>query len=235
MANYVQAGADYSYRVSFTVDGEFVTPETASISVQKSNGTFAGGVQDEALETGQTSVYFKIPSAANIRTQPYELRYVSVQFTYQGVEHLYQDVYTLRDSVLMPVTKNDVRAIVSMTTTELPDDNIDIFMAYGQVDDDMGGLLASTLNAGSLLTPHAQRALTARAALNSCTMIDMMWYQSEQADNTLYSRFAKVDFEAMLARLAGIYTEALGLANAGSSINTNLFTVFTDTDPVTGA
>lgn len=237
MTKYVQAGASYPYRVNYTVNGELVIPSAATITVQKQDGTYADGINGVTLSHTTTSTTYNISSAANVKTLPYELRYVLVKYTYAGIEYTQRDVYTLKDSILLPVTPEDVRIMVAMTSEELPDENIDLFLAYSEFSEAVGEAanIDTLLAGGSALTPTIMRGITAQAALNSCIMLEFMIYQSEQADNTIYNRFSKVDFEMMLARLRGIVADSIVGVNGATITDVTIFTVFTGTDPVTGA
>lgn len=236
MTRYGQVGSAFQYKTDFVVDGELVSPTSAKITVQK-NGGVATSVTDVALSMDQdaTSASYLIAGSVNNTTLPQELRFITVKFTYEGTEYLINDVYFLKASLLIPATKADVRALVSMSTTELPDDNIDLFYAYSQLDTDLAGTLAGLITNGSTLLPEIQKALIAKAAFNSCQMIEMMYFQSEQADNTNYKRFSKIDFEALLARLGRLYNQAIIDVSGTESTIPSLFIVATGTDAITGA
>lgn len=235
MTRYGQTGATFQFKTDFVVDGELISPTSAKITVQK-NGGEATSVTDVALTMGvdDTSASYNIASTVNNTTLPQEIRFITVKFTYEGAEYVINDIYFLRDSLLVPATKADVRALVSMSTTELPDDNIDLYYAYSQLDADLDGTLGSLITNGSLLIPKIQKAITAKAAFNSCQMIEVMYFQSEQADNTTYKRFSKIDFEALLARLDGIYNDSLIEVGGTDVTLPSLFIVAVGTDVITG-
>lgn len=233
---YGQIGSAFQYKTDFVVDGELVSPTSAKITVQKNDGT-ATSVTDVAfsMELNDTSASYLIPGSVNNTTLPQELRFITVKFTYESTEYTINDVYFLKSSLLIPTTKADVRALVAMSTTELPDENIDLIYAYSQLDSDLDGTLDGLISNGSILLPRIQKALTAKAAFNSCQMIEMMYFQSEQADNTTYKRFSKVDFDALLNRLTGIYNNALQDLSDTESTLPSLFIVAVGTDAITGA
>lgn len=236
MTKYAQSNKAFNYKVDFIVDGELVTPTSASITVLKNDGS-ATSVTDAALtiNSDATSAVYTIGASDNQNTLPQTLRFITVKFVYNGVTYTVNDVYLLRDSLLIPVSPNDVRALVSMTSAELPDENIDLFFAYSQLDTDIDGNLDDLISNGSAFIPQIQKALAARAAFNSCQMIELMLYQSEQADNTLYKRFSKIDFAAMLARLESLYNDSIGLILEAETGIPTIFLAVTGTDPVTGA
>lgn len=237
MAKYAQAGADLNYRIDFAVDGELVVPTSATISLQKPDGTYLLTDAAVTLVSGQTFAYHTIGAVNNTKTLAYELRYVTVKFVFGGRTYTQTDVYSLQDSMLLPVTRDEVRSLVAMTSAELPDSQIDLVYAYGQVVTDVGEEVnvGNLLSGGSALTPSIQQAIRIKAALNSCLMLELMVYQSEQADNTIYNRFTNFDFEALFARLTGLYGEALMAIAETVEATPQRFVVVTDTDPVTGA
>ena len=234
---YVQTNSDFPYRVNYMVNGEPVIPSSAKISVLDQSGGYPGNIVEATLDVTSTGTTYVILSSANQRNSDYDIRYIVVQFTYNSVVYTMQDMYALQDSMRLPVTPNDVRALLSMNSTELPDESIDLFSAYAQFQNDLGTdvNLTTLLNSGSALIPNIMRGIAAYAALNSTVAIELMLYQSEQADNTLYTRFAKLDFESILARLRGLIADALGEVGATTITDITIFRVFTDTDPVTGA
>ena len=236
MTKYGQIGSAFNYIANFIVNGELVTPSSATITVQKNDGG-ATSVTDVALpiSADSTSVIYQIPSSVNSATLPQEIRFITIKFVYQGAHYTINDVYLLRNSLLIPVTKDAVRALVTLTPSELPDDNIDLYYAYSQLDNALGNTLGSLISNGSIFLPNIQKALAARAALDSCKLIELMVYQSEQADNTIYKRFSKIDFESMMARLEAMYSEAIvEISEEDLSVPT-LFIISSGTDALTGA
>ena len=236
MTKYAQSNSAFNYKVDFIVDGELVTPTSASITVQKNDGS-ATSVTNAALtiNSGATSAVYVIGAPDNQNTLPQTLRFITVKFVYNGVTYTVNDVYMLRDSLLLPVSKDDVRALVTMTKSELPDENIDLFFAYSELDTVLGGNLGTLISSGSSFLPNIQKALAARAAYNSCQLIELMLYQSEQADNTLYKRFSNIDFEALMARLAALYDNAILIITEGETSIPTIFLAVVGTDAVTGA
>lgn len=237
MSKYAQAGVDLSYRMDFAVDGEPVVPTSATISLQKPDGTYLITDAAVTLVSGLNYAYHTIGAVNNAKTLPYELRYVTVKFVVGGRTYTQTDLYSLQDSMLLPVTFDEVRALVAMTSTELPDSAIDLVFAYGQVVTDVGEdvNVASLLSGGSSRTPAIQQALRIKAALNSCTMLELMVYQSEQADNTIYNRFTNFDFATLFDRLNKLYGDALVTITEGTISGPTRFVVVTGTDPLTGA
>lgn len=238
MSRYIVNNTALTYKISFEVDGEFVSPSSASITLTKNDGTVVGGINDTALTipAEATSVNYTISGANNTSTLDYELRYITVKFVYNSNTYFLRDYYTIRDNLRIPVTASDVRILTGLSNSELSDDQIDIFAAYDNVQNDLTVNLATLLDDGSLLIPEIQNAIKARAALDSMLMVETLIFQSEQADNTLYKRFNQIDFEALLNRLRAMYSRALAKLEGietGNNTSVTSFIVSTGVDPVT--
>lgn len=233
---YAQINSPFNYTVQFQLNGEPVSPSSATITIVDNTGsdTSVDGVS-LTIPTAATSVIFTIPADVNETTVPNALRYVQIAFVYLGQTHYISDVYLLRASLLMPITKDDVRRLTTMTSSELPDENIDLFAAYNELNSDLGGVLPTLIADGSEFVPQIQLALAAKAAVNSCLLLELMLMQSEQSDNTIYKRFSKIDFEAMLARLRGLYDTNLILISEVTVAVPTIFIAAVGTDPITGA
>lgn len=236
---YAKAGADYPIKIDFVVNGQPVSPSAATITVLKNDQTVAGGVSNASITipSGATFLYYNIPAIANGMTLEYELRYVNVSFTYGGITYTINDFYVIRNNLNIPVSKDDIRALLSLNAVEMPDEYIDLFSAYVEVQTAVGDTvnLDSLIISGSPLIAQIQLAVKYRAALNSGVFIENMMYQMEQADNTLYRKFEQMDFPALFARLDLGYQQALA-ALLGDDFTTDFsfFTVVTPPDPVTG-
>lgn len=239
MPKYVQADKAYNYQVSFEVGGELVSPTSALITLQDNSGQIVEAIENDPIvvATDATSAVYTIPAEANAKTLTYDLRYVTISFQYNGATYTIRDFYAIQDNVLIPVTPDDVRNVVGMTSEELPDERIDIPQAMALVQADVDVDLATQFNTGSVLVPYAQRAIALRAAMDSCMFIENMIYASEQADNTLYKRF-ETDLDAIQQKLADAYAAAINALNGVDPLTAQavtFFTAVTGTDPVTGS
>lgn len=241
MSKYIEVGKDYNYKIDFIVDGDFVSPDSASVTLTNNAGTVVGSIQDTpvTIPSGATSALFTVPGSANTKTLAYELRYLTVTFIYQGKTYQIRDFYAIRDSLRLPITYDDVRALSGLSNAALPDERIDLLLAYSQVQLELPDLnLDNLLATGSAQIPYLQQAVALKAAINSTGVLELMVFQSEQADNTLYKRFATMDFADIGLRLSNLYRFAIAQLSGetiDSAINGPIFVVVTGDDPVTGA
>lgn len=238
MTEYVQVSKAHAYKINFVVDGEPVTPSSAMFTLTRNDGTVMGGFDESALTIGAdaTSVIVSIPGSANAATLDSELRYCTTEFVYDGKTYILRDFYFLRSELNFPLSPNDVRAALGLSSSELPDASIDIIHSYDQVQLDLPDVsLSNILETGSDLIPTLIDAVKYKAALEAATVIQSTMLQMEQADNTLYRRFAEVDFDGIMANLAKKYSLALlRLSGATDSTTATLVIVTADTDNITG-
>lgn len=236
MTKYAQADAILNYNIEFNVNGQLVHPDSATITVLKNDGTVADSIEAVALTVvdANTNTVYAISAAANAKTLPYEIRYVKVNFTWNGQDYETFDNYVVQENLLIPVSKQDIRNFLSFSASELPDDQIDIMAAYAQLGDDTKITLSDIFTNGSALAPYVIEGIKAKTALNSCIMLELMIAQTEQADNDIFKRYTTVDFQALLDRLTNMYSEAIGLVTETEPTDILFFSAFTDTDPITG-
>lgn len=237
----VQSNTDYVFRADFVVSGDFVSPDTGSVllTMQRNDGVVITGYNKEPLTVAPnaTSVLVNIPAADNAPTLPNEIRYLTIDFTVDDVPYKISRFYMLRESVLFPLTPDDVRALLGVDELVIPDSSIDILGAYGLVKSDAGEVdLDAIMTTGGDLLPTVIEAVRYRAAMMYVPIMQNTMFQSEQSDNTNYKRFAKVDFAALSDSLLARYAELLGLLIGTPAIPTLpvVFAKTSETDTITG-
>lgn len=238
MPKYVLNNTALNYAIDFEVDGEKVIPTSATITLTNNAGSVVGSINNSSVTiTGPRSV-FTISAGNNTTSLDYDLRFIDVDFVYNSKSYHIHDYYTIKSNFRIPVTAEDVRLFVGLTAAEISDDQIDIFGATSQVQDDMTSNITTLISSGSALIPTLQVAIKAKAAFNCLTFIETTIMQSEQADNTLYRRYDRINFQDMFTRLQGAYDTAINKLNGvtvGDADAVTIFLAVTGTDPVTGA
>lgn len=235
MAKYAENNKAYKYKVTFTVDGELIAPTTATYTLRDNEGLIVESLEEIPLVNISTTNTIQIPAEANIVTKTVELRYVTIEFTYLNNSYTLEDYYYIRaNNLRIPVTPQEVQTVLGQ---DIPLDHIDIYEAYGLVQVDAVNVdLDNIITSGSELLPYLSAAVKYRAAMTASLSIETTMMQMEQADNTLYRRFEKVDFPSMREQLSLMYATALarltGVTDGGV---TQLYsTIAVGTDPVTG-
>lgn len=237
MSKYVTAGSASVHHVDFLVGGELVVPTSASYTLTKNDGTALQTNSPLTVTSTTTGVDITISSGNNTVSLPNEVRYLSVKFVYGGTTYTIDQYYLLRSNTRFPLSPDDVRAVLGLQSSELDDSNIDILRAYDLVQSDVEDVdLAAVLSGGTALLPTLIEAVKIKAAMVSTVGIEASMFQMEQADNTLYKRFASVDFNAIRGDLSGRYSQLLALL-ADEDTTAGAVTISQlafGTDPVTG-
>lgn len=238
MARYVGSGQGCVLHFDFIVDGELVTPTSASYTLTKNDGTVIGSSNTAiTIPENSSSVNISVSGANNTKTLDNEIRYMDVSFVYKTQTFTLHDFYFLADSVKFPLSPADVRAVLGVTEEEAPDYSIDILGAYASVTEDVGNDLSGILTGGTSLLPALIEAVKYKTAGGMVSGIQSSMMQSEQADNTLYKRFTSIDFAAIAADIAGRYSAALRKLNGVSTPASPILSILSGnaTDYVTGS
>lgn len=239
MSKYVVVDSDQTLRFDFIVDGQNVEPTSAYYTVTKNDYTVVNSLEDETitLTPGNTYVNILIPGSANAVTLVNELRYVTLKFIYQGNTYTQYQYYYLVDNIVFPLSYDEIRAVIGVSQAEVPDNMIDILSAYKTVASEVTVNVETILTTGTVLLSHLIAAVKYKAALDISIGIETSIYQSEQADNTLYTRFQTIDFDRLRQDLASRYDAALNKLDsieAGTTVRVYATTAV-GTDAVTGA
>lgn len=233
---YAVAGKSYVQHFDFEVDGQLVVPTAASYSVRNNAQEIVEGLEDETIDLTSSPTSINIMLAEEVQTvdAPNTLRYVDLQFTYGDIVYQVGDFYGVRESMILPIKPDQVRFVLGVSDAELPDEAIDLYQAYFLVQGEVGLTLDDIITSGSEQLPYLVEAVICKAAMSFYTSMQTSIMQSEQADNSLYKRFAKVDFGALKAELAGRYAIALRQLTGDVAVTPLLSTLAQGTDAVTG-
>ena len=230
---YVAEDADTVVHIDFIVDGELVTPDSVTYTVTDSQGNVVQSLEDVDLEDFTTSAEIALDGNVNTKVLLNEVRYVDVIFIYNDGRYLTQKFYFIRENVRFPLSKDEVRTVLGVTSSEISDEMIDIFSSYQDVKDDLGTDLDGTLEGGGVEVPHIINATKYKAAINVSDTLELLVFRSEAVDNDKYSRFSGADFDAIRGRLTVKYNEFLRSISGDDPTDTTLFIVSNQTDPVT--
>lgn len=215
MSKYVTDGTASIYHVDFIVNGQLVVPTEASYQLCSNDGTTIGGSPTNrpiTLPSLATGVDLEISESDNTATVENEIRYVDVSFTYNNIEYSVSDYYLIKDSIRLPISKQDVRSILGVTDVELTDPDIDLIEALYLAQQDIPETdIEAIFTSGSALVPAAIIAVKTKAAILASVCIENYMLQSEQADTSVYKRFMEIDFEAMRKALQERYNAAINV------------------------
>lgn len=238
---YVKKDTSHSFYIEFIVENQLVVPDTDSVTVTltKPDGTILSGYNELAVTpgVGDSYVVLEITASANAKTNDYELRHLEIYFEKDSKPHTMLVNYNLVDRVNIPVTPDEVRAVLGISVDEWPDENIDIIKAYSDIQEEeqLNGVdVDATFEGGTSIVRNLVEAVKLKAALNILPALQIIAVQSQQADNVMFRRFETIDFETLRATLFGEYSRQLSLVAGDDNTSLVYTTIGQGTDAVTG-
>lgn len=180
------------------------------------------------------SVVISVPSTLNELAVGDMIGGRELSWTYEvdGIERGGEFRYTLERSIPFPVTPQGVRDKLGIEQHELPDETVplmDAYLEYGE-QVDLDAIEASGTSREIRLIVNALEAI---AALNVLPTLQVRIAASEESGTNIYSRYAKVDWEAIRAQLRAYVAAAS--AEFAPSTGSGLFSLAGPaTDAITG-
>lgn len=226
---------DQAFVINYMVDGEFVIPDAASIKLSLRNhlGTLLLDKVAVADTLTTSSVISIAASHHAIGTDNYQPRYGVVDFTVDALPHRVQFQYMLSSFLPLHATPQDVRNVFGAEYRELPDESIDLYRAYFDLQADHSTPLFDALQAGSL---DANTAVVCKAALNIISGIQGRLLRRERNDTSEFER-NRIDYDLLKGEIEGKLIEALqGITGITYDVGSHpLLMVTSPTDAITGA
>lgn len=231
------ANQNVTLTVDFLVDGDFVMPDTATITLRDNAGAvIAGWDHIDLTPSGYTSTTVIIPAADNqiAVEKMYESRFAVIDFTVQGTAHQRMISFKLMDFVPMTATPADVRREFGLDESELPDADVDLPSAYFQLTNRFPLVFPAALTLGTHLTLSANLAIVLQAALN---LVPSLMFRAGKSFKSEESQFQRnnADFEALRRDLSNRLATELATLTETSSVAVSSLVLSNPTDPVTGA
>lgn len=204
-AVWFEANTDVTVPIDFIVDGDFVTPDSASFVVRGHDGTqlITGAVADGKIT---------IPAASNVITASWENRYISVFFIYAGGTHSLKISYKLSDFLPLSVTPQSVRDLLGVDDRELPDSAIDLTESYFQILDQSGSAISDALTLTGPRNRAVNMAITLQAALNILPSLPLRLMITVREEDSSASRLKEIDFDKLEASLKSALADLLNKA-----------------------
>lgn len=228
---WYEAEEDVTFTIDYQVDGEFVTPTSASYKLRAHDGTV---LDAGTLSVAGTSVEFTILAAQHSIASAWETRYLLVSFVAGGKQYLRTIAYQLGTFVPMTASKDKVRALIGLDGSELPDDDLDLHEAYFELADEYETDFTDAFTAVGTKNRLANQAVALKAALNVIQSVPLRTKIQVRTENTTVARSDKIDFERLAAALENKLHSTLQDLIVTSVVNTALFELSTPTDAITG-
>jgi hypothetical protein len=243
MLNFT-AGDDVSLVVPFTVDSEYQTPDTGTVtySVRDNTGTLITGLTNISLyvTSGITETAITVPAINNAISLPTEIRTLICSFKVGSKPYQFVQAYRLNPWLNIAMTEDDVRRQLGLSSTELPDADVDFYGAYYLLDAQINtmtqstGMLAAALSSGTINAKYANDALVYKAAFDLMPSLPARLLQKEQLGQASYQRYSGFDFGALHDMIADLLEDALTNITGMASTYPSLLTVGTRPDIIKG-
>lgn len=206
---WFEADTDVTVPIDFIVDGDFVDPSSATFIIRDHTGAQldSGPVID-----GQVTV----PAALNEILDPWENRYISVVFSYNGGTHFFRESYSLSEFIPLSARPRSVRDILGVDQKELPDDAIDVTEAYFQLLDQRGPAFSEALSLTGERNRALNQAVILQAALNVLPSLPLRLMITVRTEDSSASRLKEIDFDKLEAGLAASLAHYINLATAAN-------------------
>lgn len=243
----IYEGLSCTVDVEFVANGEFVSPDE-NTEITASFYNFDGTIVPEfenvvltppSLNDISTSNSISVPIDSKFTSIPLgkfrEYRYLVVYFTFSGSSHFSRKIILIDKMPFYTIEPKDVRAVFGLSSSDLPDEEIDIEGEYTRLLSENPNL-EEKFKSGGVDCNKANRLLTLRTALIYANGLDLLAVQSEAEGTTKITRFSGVDFKEKInnvkAEIEDIMVELGESSEAGS---VDLFQVVDVGDIFTGA
>jgi hypothetical protein len=234
MLNFT-VGDNVTIVVPFLIDSEYSTPDTGSVSysVRDNTGTLISALTNVSVyvAAGLTEFPFQIPGSYNAVSLPTEIRSLIVTYKVGGNPYQFVQAYRLNPWLNITGSPDDVRRQLGLSSTELPDADVDFYSAYYLLDAQINtltqstGMLAAALQSGTINAKYANDALVYKAAFDLMPSLPARLLQKEQMGTTSYQRYSGFDFGALHDMIADLLEDALTNITGMASTFPSLLTV----------
>ncbi|MES0134506.1 hypothetical protein NKJ88_06020 [Mesorhizobium sp. M0016] len=236
------AGTDVTLMVMLTDAGTPLVPDAGSMTytVRDQEGVAIPGLSGIPITTGPTTfrVSVVVPAINNsiAAEKRFEKRVVTFNYLVGGVGKQQSETYRLTAFLNHIVNGGQVRGFIGVQQHELPDEEIDLMVAYLKVEKVVGLVdLGTALASGTTLELAANEMIRMQAVLDVLPSLKQRIAQSETNGIKGFSRPAIRDFAEVEQKAKDRYADALAETTGRTTDATHTLAVLTqDTDPVTG-
>lgn len=238
---YVTAGDDVTIVAPFMAGLDYAAPDAGSVTytLRDNAGAAIAGQTNVAVAVTAGANQWPITILAARNTvgggMLLEKRTLEVSFTVGTQPYRYVANYRVTAHLPITVTEDDVRSVFGLSTTELPDEDIDLVVAYFDVDAALGaGILLAALTSGQRRAITADQAVTYRAAINLIASLPLRILQQESTGTNKYARFLTLDLDTLRRSVSALLDDAYTVLTGVVPPLPRLVVVGGRTDIITG-
>ena len=193
------------------------------------------------ITSGQVSYLVEIAGSNNILTKPM-FEQMKLEWTYTTASQAISEsiTYTIIARIPFPATKDGVRKMLGVDSSELPDDEIDLLAAYMTFQSNFSNPATLSIHedAGTLVAYRITQAIEAEAALAVFPTLQIRLPKKYDSGTSSYERWTSIDWGLLYSGIAQRVSDALLLVDPTLDIYpvTDIFTLSDrGTDAITGA
>lgn len=237
-------GTNITLMVMLSEDGNPLVPDSGSLTytVRDHDGLAFSDLTDVPVDTGPAT--FQVPivipafnNAVGIDAgRRFEKRTVTLSFLVNGVGKQQHVAYRLIAFLNHIVTPGQIRGFIGVQQHELPDEEIDLMVAFLKVEKVVGLTeLATALASGTTIELSANDMIRMQAVLDVLPSLKQRVAQSETNGLKGFSRPVIRDFSEVEQKARDRYSDALTDTTGRTTDSAHSLAVLTqDTDPITG-
>lgn len=236
---YVTGGTNSVASFDIIVDGEFSSPDVGSVtySLRDNAGALVGAQTNVVVTTvaGQNRINIPILATYNTLTLETETRAVILSCLIGGKAYSFVQGYTLTPWLPYVTTPADVRALIGLSVSELPDSAVDLIAAYYELANTATrAALDASLAAGGRQALVTNNGIAAQAGIFALPSLQLRVNLMEKSDADSFQRYKTIDWSTIAARLSDLVSQTLAAATGVPQEAPIFIFVTTNTDPVTG-
>jgi hypothetical protein len=233
----LEAGSKFRFLIQFN-QGQPVTPLTYTLYNQDGDVVTTDTI---AITPTQISYTVEIAGSFNSLSKPL-FEQMRLEWQYNTADQAILDsvTYTIRAPIPFPVSEANVRKMLGVDLSELPDSDVDLFAAYlnfkNKFEDPT--LLDAYGSQGSLDAYKLTMAIEATAALSVFPTLAIRLPKKYDSGTSSYERWNTIDWELLYSDIASRVTDGLSVIDPNLELFpvTDIFTLSDrGTDQITGA
>lgn len=230
---WVQSGRTAHFPIQFEVEGEIVVATSLDVTLIHKDGSEVA-LPQSFLPGTDFNIQVDAAHLSLADGARYEPHTLLVQFgTDRGLRE-FQVFFMVSERLPIVVTPHDVRSLLGLTGSELPDADIDLPLAYFDLLDTYGSELDDVFAQSGFQFLAANHAVVARAALMVIPSLKLRIAQTQKAEDQTFTRFAGTDLELLQAEIQRNLTEYLDQALKREATPPTFLLFGTPTDAITG-
>lgn len=233
---YFASGERVNINIDFIINDEYFTPTVGTVKYtlkDNSNLPIAGQVNVPIVTTATTTnVVLDLLASYNIKEaeKSFEYRFLEISGLTDGKPFIIRERYRLIDSNVMLLDPENVRLVLGVNSSELPDRDIDVYTSYFKFNNLYGEDFRNKFSSGDISALYAEAMVYLDTALNLLPSLRLKVAQNESDGVVKFGRFTRIDWDALEAQLRNKLEEALDGTGVSTTIEPTLGVLGSFTD-----